>query len=254
MSEIEEFMDKMSRYYAIDIRNNWPILSREAKLSDLKKYRNFPWEWYGLIPPRHNGLNRVGISNNPNINMKFVLENLDKNWDWVSLSGNENAITIQDIENNINLAWDWLTVVDRSDLTIDFVDKHVDRECPPLWERITRNISITKEDIIKYSHFPWDWERIHYINLKLEFVIKYLHKIEINYTLFRQIGFEKIYGEVNDAIIERHHVSRIRSEIYRPIIRTRIIKQELIEKAFHPSRVEKWLEIGGIELVNMMFD
>ena len=36
--------------------------------------------------------------------------------------------------------------------------------------------------------------------------------------------------------------------------RTKRLKEEIVAKAFHPKRVERWLEEGGWELVNMMFD
>ncbi len=35
--------------------------------------------------------------------------------------------------------------------------------------------------------------------------------------------------------------------------RVEIFKEELVAKVFHPSRVEKWLEEGGFELLEMMF-
>jgi hypothetical protein len=38
--------------------------------------------------------------------MKFVLENLDKKWIWWGLSRNP-GITMKDILENPNLPWDW---------------------------------------------------------------------------------------------------------------------------------------------------
>lgn len=35
--------------------------------------------------------------------------------------------------------------------------------------------------------------------------------------------------------------------------RCRLIKEELVAAAFHPRRVETWLEIGGQDLLDMMF-
>jgi hypothetical protein len=35
--------------------------------------------------------------------------------------------------------------------------------------------------------------------------------------------------------------------------RTKRLKEELMMKVYHPSRVEKWLDIGGFDLLEMMF-
>jgi hypothetical protein len=35
--------------------------------------------------------------------------------------------------------------------------------------------------------------------------------------------------------------------------RTKRLKEEIMMKAYHPSRVEKWLDIGGFDLLEMMF-
>ena len=46
----------------------------------------------------------------------------------------------------------------------------------------------------------------------------------------------------------------IRWDEWRAALRTSIFKEELIVMAFHPERIRKWLEIGGIELVENIIE
>jgi len=57
----------------------------------IKKYKNISWDY-------------IYVSRNPNINIEFVINNLDKIWNWYWLSNNE-AITEEDKIRYYQLPW-----------------------------------------------------------------------------------------------------------------------------------------------------
>ena len=140
------------------------------------------------------------------------------------------------------------------------------------WTQITKKSSI--DDIEKYPNFPWDWK-----NFKLhdevcptsEFIIKFLPKLNflmsfLLCSLYGSSPFPKslykhvVYLRSNNLysykIPKLDRITNYNNEIdgyYRTLVRTTLIKEELLSKVFEPSRVEKWLDIGGIELVECMF-
>ena len=79
-------------------------------------YYGWNIEWYVLSENKYftmelinkfiNEISFIYVSSNPNINMKFVLENINENFSWTSLSENP-AIKLIDIEDNPNLPWNW---------------------------------------------------------------------------------------------------------------------------------------------------
>jgi hypothetical protein len=58
---------------------------------------------------------------------------------------------------------------------------------------------------------------------------------------------EKILEQIQDAFVavRRNFLACLR-------MRSGLLKQDLVAAAFHPNRVEKWLEKGGFEVVDMM--
>lgn len=89
----------------------------KVKLSIIRKYKKLPWCFEGL-------------SSNPNIDIEFIRENIDKNWFWVVLSLHRN-ITIEFVLENLDKRWGW--------------------------SYLTSNPSIKLDDIISNKHLPWDY-------------------------------------------------------------------------------------------------
>ena len=56
-------------------------------VKDIEKYSTLYWDW-------------AGISENPNLNIDFILKHKNKKFDWNDISKNP-VITMRDIENNI---------------------------------------------------------------------------------------------------------------------------------------------------------
>ena len=66
----------------------------------------------------------------------------------------------------------------------------------------------------------------------------------------RAIFYDDSYNEEYEPLEEYRERS---NALWYTINHTRRMKQSLVAKAFHPSRVEKWLEVGGFELLEMVF-
>ena len=58
------------------------------------------------------------LSKNPNINMEYVKNHLNENWDWTELTKN-SAITANDIIENPTLPWDVSNIIENPNITIN---------------------------------------------------------------------------------------------------------------------------------------
>ena len=72
--------------------------------------------------------NWAWLSINPNITMKDVLENPDKNWNWDYLSENPN-VTMKDVLENPDKLWDWEWLSSNPNITIKDVLENPDKNC-----------------------------------------------------------------------------------------------------------------------------
>lgn len=110
------------------------------------------------------------MSANPNITLQYILNNKDKNWNWVYLSQNP-GIKLEDIEENLNLSWQWCSVGGNPNITIKFILNHLDK-----FKDRTANLGgtslITLEDIQNYPELFWNKEIISQNpNLTLEYFL-----------------------------------------------------------------------------------
>ena len=102
------------------------------------------------------------------------------------------------------------------------------------WTDLSKNKRLNLNFVIKNQKLPWDWTVLSARpDLSWHFVSRYSH-LPWNWCILLQLH-PKSTHKIMSAI------------------KMQIIKEELIAEAFHPSRVEKWLEAGGIELVETMF-
>jgi hypothetical protein len=78
------------------------------------------------------------FSNNPNLTVEYIEENINKNWDWNSISNNRN-FTLYDIIYGIvsNFKWNYRYLSNNPNLTYDFI--YENREKPWNWDAISNN-------------------------------------------------------------------------------------------------------------------
>ena len=98
-----------------------------------------------------------GLSNNPNITMRNVLDHPDKTWDWYWLSSNPN-ITMRDVLDHPDKPWDWSGLSRKPNLTMCEVLKHPDK--PWNWYLLSNKDNITMRDVMDHPDKPWYIERL----------------------------------------------------------------------------------------------
>ena len=208
-----DYHNNNSEYHNNDKKTYWDfngMISENPNLT-FQHLLYYGWniEWYNLSENKYftlelinkfiNEISFIYVSENPNINMKFVLENINENFSWTSLSKNP-AIKLIDIEDNPNLPWNWTYISLNPNLTIEFIEKYIYKNW--YWPNITVNSSITMEMIKQNPNLPWDYNRICLNpNLNLEFILENLNTIFINndnsficYSGFKRTNrFELLY-------------------------------------------------------------
>jgi hypothetical protein len=97
-------------------------------------------------------INYESLSKNPNITMKYVLDHIDKPWDFIQLSLNK-SITIEDVLENLDKPWDFYHISSTKKITIDIIKKYSQLK----WHfpKLSSNPNITWKDII--NNFNIDW-------------------------------------------------------------------------------------------------
>ena len=189
----DDLFSRLSKF-RMNGRWNWFLISKNSKITmeDIKNNPNMPWCWFG-------------ISLNPNLTFHFLFNNNDliekiiknnnkfKFWkktkyycpyvEWESISENE-SITMEDIDNNINFPWCWENISCNPNLTIDFILKYLHKKWD--WHAVTTNERITLKMILDNPSIPWVWNKIFdkknlSINLILNLPVK-------NITNFRLVG------------------------------------------------------------------
>jgi len=93
------------------------------------------------------------VSRNPNITLKFVLQNKHRFFfSWDALGVNK-SVTIEEILANQHLPWDWSTVCHRDDLTWEIVCAHPDKF--QNWLSLSRLVPF--EVVLANPQRMWDW-------------------------------------------------------------------------------------------------
>lgn len=177
---------------------NWKILSKKITISDIldnpKIHKKIRWAISTSsskiklediinnpqLPWKYNFL-----SSNPNLTMKFILDNIDANprfvnlntkrysLNWNSLSFNP-GIKISDITNNPDLPWNYRMISKNPNMNIKFLLNNFENLDI---DSISSNPGITMLDIESNPDLPWNFEYISSNpNLTLEFFNKYNDK------------------------------------------------------------------------------
>jgi len=144
-------------------RWNWKELSmsRQITSENISSNIELPWIWYFVMK-------------NPNITMRFLLDNQDRFWKCAWSSASENlAITVQDIIDNSQIIWNWDNIAKRKDLTMCDINRiNADTRNRPLWNKeiLSSNPNLTIEFLLanlkntgdnsKFTHHDWKWDLV----------------------------------------------------------------------------------------------
>ena len=106
-----------------DFLNNYPEIV-EKYIDDISRHSIIN-PGYVLIHYPHYKWNFVEFSKNPNVNIELVKQNLDKDWNWKSLS---RHIKLEDIINNLDLPWDYGWMSHNKTINIEFIKQNLDKD------------------------------------------------------------------------------------------------------------------------------
>jgi hypothetical protein len=120
----------------------WHISTRSEITWDIiLNNPNKPWDFNGL-------------SQNPNITINIIKDNILKKWNWIHISKNK-GITWDAIVNNPELPWNWFTISQNPNITLRIIKENPDK--PWNWYFISMNPNITWKIIEDNPDKPWDW-------------------------------------------------------------------------------------------------
>jgi hypothetical protein len=141
------------------------------------------WEYAAMSPNFTVGwikkiIDKYGVSNNDDD------ENLNEyshlTWDsdaYESVSSNP-AITLKDIEDNLDMDWNWEYIASNPNIRMYFVKKYKDK-FKHAWDRISQNPGITTKDIEDNLELDWNWYHVSKnVNIDINFVKKYKDQLE----------------------------------------------------------------------------
>lgn len=99
---------------------------------------------------RENPLPRYWLSQNPNMEIEYVIANPSSHWNWTHLSKNPGI----DIAKNPELPWRYYDASYNPKLSISFVIDNHDKKWD--WVQITRHKNTRLQDILDNPDLPWD--------------------------------------------------------------------------------------------------
>jgi uncharacterized C2H2 Zn-finger protein len=158
----------------------------------IKKYPNEGWDWYQVcrnpnttIPifEEQNKLDVLGFtifSENPNVTMDYVKENINERWDWLALSGN-SSIKMRDMENNITFPWNLNGICCNPNINKKYIElcKKETHVTVGRASGLSSNAKITMEDIESDPDCNWNYNSISINpNLTIDFVKKHIAKFK----------------------------------------------------------------------------
>mgnify|MGYP001595459178 CR=1 FL=1 len=126
-----------------------------VKLRQNQSRRNNP-DFYDMYDISDFNWKNNGLSSNRAVTPKFVLENLDKPWDWggFGLSAN-SSMTVEFFEHIIKLNEDYK--LDKNCHPENVTKCQIKYNIDWGFRGLSQNRCITTEFIEKYIHMPWDW-------------------------------------------------------------------------------------------------
>jgi hypothetical protein len=177
----------------IDIKTFWEVISkhREITLNIIDQNLDKPWNWYHISQHPNikwsdikNNINKNeynwdynGLSERKDLDLKYVTNNINKPWNWCSLSFNN--INWDFVSKNLNKPWNWFYISQHPNIKWSDIKNNLDNPgCKWKWKYISNNPNINCKIINANLDKPWNWQVLSYNfkNITEEFLIKNLDK------------------------------------------------------------------------------
>ena len=180
----------------------------------MKAHPDKNWDWYF-------------ISQNPNITMEMIEAHFDKPWEWEYVSSNQN-LTMDFVEAHLDESWNWCAISRNPNLTMKFIKAHP--ELPWNWYGISCNPNITMNFIESHPDKNWDWCKICCNpNITMDFIERNMGFINWFYLSMNKFGWK-----------QENTLQYYKQRKTQTIKQTKLIKEELIAKTWHPDRFMEW--------------
>ena len=118
------------------------------------------------------------LSKNQNITIDFILDNLEKKWNWGSLTINK-GIKVSDILNNRHLPWENSWYLNPNIMPYDLI-KYKKMKITD-WVSVSSNVNVSMEYIFNNLDLPWDWNYVSFNPNLTPDIIAYNPQINWNY-------------------------------------------------------------------------
>lgn len=124
-----------------------------------------------LLKYPNKGWNMEWVSANPNIDMKFILDNPQIKWKWYNgISKNPN-LTMYFIDQFPEEEWNWNYISQNLFITREFIDKY---EYKLNFKYLSRNKNISLEFINRFPYYNWkiNGGLTHNPNLNMDYILQ----------------------------------------------------------------------------------
>lgn len=193
---------------------DWKVLTHHPAitLDIIKNNKNLPWDYSELFVNNKSIINSKEIENEVSstsgVDWNFIIENINKNWDWGRLSNHKIPINIlkilinkniglywhnltnkysdDEISSNISMNWIWNNIFEeRSKERLEIFFQDINNIPEEILEKIVNDIHYNQKIwnkipwklIIKYHDIYWNWEYFSNRNdLSLEYLIMFPKK------------------------------------------------------------------------------
>jgi hypothetical protein len=92
------------------------------------------------------------ISDNPNITLDTISNNIDKPWVWMYISKNPN-LTWEFVQAHIDKPWSWIYLSEHKNITWEIIQANLDK--PWRWSFVCRNPNVKIEHILQMPTIDW---------------------------------------------------------------------------------------------------
>lgn len=194
--------------------------NKNISLSDIANNPNLPWDWNSM-------------TYHPDMNFEFIKYYENKPWDWRYLSLS-NIVTIKDIEDNIEFPWEYNYIKYRDwnptvQYTIEYIKNNIDRLHLISWLDACKDKGITVNDIENNPDVDWNWTYVSANpNITYDFIVK--NEDKISFWMLSKNMFHTNNDNINYYKRRKHKTNEL----------CNLIKQELLDTAWHPDRVFMW--------------